>query len=345
MESGMTTITFFNNKGGVGKTSLVYHLAWMFAEMGQRVLVADFDPQANLTAMFLRMDEIEEIWEHDQRHTLHDALRPVFRGVGDIKAGGWAAIDKTSKLRLLVGDLELSIFEDSLSQEWPNCLASGDQQESAVRRTTAFGRLLTREAESFDADISLIDIGPNLGALNRVALLATDYVIVPVTPDLFSLQGLRNVGQRLAVWRSEWNERRKKFPKFDFTIPRGQMEPIGYIASRHSIKESEPVQAYARWLSRFPKEYRAAMGIPLQNVPNDIDKDSLCFARLKDYRSLMAMAQEARKPMFMLRSADGAIGGHYDAVRRCYEDFRKLADKIMIKIQREHAGRDNVLVP
>jgi cellulose biosynthesis protein BcsQ len=43
-------LTFFNNKGGVGKTSLVYHVAWMFSELWRRVLVADLDPQANLTA-------------------------------------------------------------------------------------------------------------------------------------------------------------------------------------------------------------------------------------------------------------------------------------------------------
>ena len=42
-------LTFFNNKGGVGKTSLVFHLAWMFAEMGKRVVAVDLDPQANLT--------------------------------------------------------------------------------------------------------------------------------------------------------------------------------------------------------------------------------------------------------------------------------------------------------
>jgi cellulose biosynthesis protein BcsQ len=46
----MTTsvVTFFNNKGGVGKASLVYHLAWMLSELDRRVLLADLDPQANL---------------------------------------------------------------------------------------------------------------------------------------------------------------------------------------------------------------------------------------------------------------------------------------------------------
>jgi hypothetical protein len=42
----------------------------------------------------------------------------------------------------------------------------------------------------------------------------------------------------------------------------------------------------------------------------------------------MAMAMEARKPIFFLKSADGAIGAHDDAVRSCYMDFQKLAGKI-----------------
>jgi cellulose biosynthesis protein BcsQ len=48
-------ITFFNNKGGVGKTSLVYHLSWMFSDLGMRTLAVDLDPQANLSSAFLRM--------------------------------------------------------------------------------------------------------------------------------------------------------------------------------------------------------------------------------------------------------------------------------------------------
>ena len=57
-------LTFFNNKGGVGKTSLIYHLAWMFASLGKRVVVADLDPQANITAAFLDEDRIESIWQN-----------------------------------------------------------------------------------------------------------------------------------------------------------------------------------------------------------------------------------------------------------------------------------------
>ena len=52
-------LTFFNNKGGVGKTSLVYRLAWMLFDTNHRVLVCDLDPQANLTAAFLDEDRLE----------------------------------------------------------------------------------------------------------------------------------------------------------------------------------------------------------------------------------------------------------------------------------------------
>ena len=58
-------LAFFNNKGGVGKTSLVYHLAWMLSEMGERVLTCDLDPQANLTASFLEEDQLESLWKDE----------------------------------------------------------------------------------------------------------------------------------------------------------------------------------------------------------------------------------------------------------------------------------------
>ena len=47
-------IAFFNNKGGVGKTSLVYHLSWMMRQQGISTLAVDADPQANLSAAFCR---------------------------------------------------------------------------------------------------------------------------------------------------------------------------------------------------------------------------------------------------------------------------------------------------
>jgi CO dehydrogenase nickel-insertion accessory protein CooC1 len=79
----MKTVTFFNNKGGVGKTSLVYHLAWMYSELGLKVLAVDLDPQANLSAMVLDEEILEQMWpEAEHLQTVFGAIRPIIRGVG-----------------------------------------------------------------------------------------------------------------------------------------------------------------------------------------------------------------------------------------------------------------------
>src|SRR5437899_106115 len=99
-------LTFFNNKGGVGKTSLVYHLSWMFTELGHRVLAADLDPQANLTSAFLNEDSLEEIWENgiNAANTVFRCIKPLL-GVGDIREADLVAV--SSHLALIPGDLAL----------------------------------------------------------------------------------------------------------------------------------------------------------------------------------------------------------------------------------------------
>lgn len=317
-------IAFFNNKGGVGKTSLVYHLAWMYRDLGLRVLAADFDPQANLTSAFLDEDRLEEIWlASDQPNTVFRCFQPLIRGIGDIADPVVEEID--DGLCLLNGDLQLSSFEDDLSAEWPGCL---DRKERSFRVISAFWRLLQTAAFQQQSDLVLIDLGPNLGAINRSALIAADYVVVPLSPDLFSLQGLKNLGPTLQRWRAEWEERIDKNPASDLRIPVGRMQPIGYIILQHAVRLDRPVKAFQRWIGRIPDTYNREV---LRKVdPDDIDikTDPNCLALLKNYQSLMPMAQEAHKPIFHLKPADGAIGSHIAAVQNVYWDFKQLAQNI-----------------
>lgn len=130
----------------------------------------------------------------------------------------------------------MSGFEDELSTQWPLCL---DGKERASRIISAFWRVFPRAAESRSADVILVDVGPNLRAIIRSALVAADHVAVPLAADLFSVQGTENLGPAPTV-----------------------------------------------------------------------DEDPYCLAQLKRVRSLMPLAQEARKPIFELRPVDGAFGGH-----------------------------------
>lgn len=323
-------VAFFNNKGGVGKTSLAYHLAWMFAEQGKRVVAADFDPQSNLSAAFLDEERLEGLWpEGSHPRTVFGSIEPLLRGVGDIAPAYVEPID--DNIGLVVGDLTLSSFEDELSAQWPGCL---DGKERSFRVISAFWRILDEVSRAQDADIVLVDVGPNLGAINRAILVAADHVVIPLAPDLFSLQGLRNLGPTLRRWRDGWGERLAKSPAPDLALPSGAMEPLGYVVQQHGVRLDRPVVAYSRWMARIPAEYRAAVlaegaladpGVTVQDDPH-------CLALLKHYHSLVPMAQEARKPLFLLKPADGAIGAHQRAVQRAYQDFAALAHQIMARL-------------
>jgi hypothetical protein len=106
------------------------------------------------------------------------------------------------------------------------------------------------------------------------------------------------------------------------------MRPVGYVLMRLAFRLDRTTKAHGRWIGRMPSEYKKSV-LDEPGVPPDLPiNDMNCLAELKDYRSLMAMAQDARKPMFMLTSADGAIGGHQKAVGDCYNDFFALAQKI-----------------
>jgi cellulose biosynthesis protein BcsQ len=297
----------------------------MYAELGVRVVAADLDPQANLTAAFIDEDRLEQLWpDGEHPDTIFGCIQPILKGTGDIAQPHIEMIVET--LGLIVGDLALSGFEDELSAQWPACV---DGKERAFRVISAFWRILDYAAQAHDSELLLVDVGPNLGAINRAALIAADHFVVPLSPDLFSLQGLRNLGPTLRRWRNEWQERVKKNPDpVHLTIPAGTMEPTGYVILQHAVRLDRPVRAYERWIGRIPKDFRQAV---LNQSGDDIPSahaDPYRLALLKHYRSLMPLAQEAHKPVFLLKPADGAIGAHLQAVHTAYSDFEELARKI-----------------
>jgi cellulose biosynthesis protein BcsQ len=331
-------LTFFNNKGGVGKTSLVFHLAWMFSEIGKRIVAIDLDPQANLTSAFLSEDDLETLWEGDisatTGRTVYHCVRPLTE-VGDILPPHTQRIN--SRLHLVPGDLALASFEDFLSQEWPDALDSGSLYRP-FRILSAFWQIAQHAAEQHSADLILADVGPNLGAINRSALLATDHVVIPLAADLFSLQGLRNLGPTLRNWRADWRKRLDNWPAPTFPLPAGAMAPLGYILMQHSERLSRPVKAYKRWADRIPSTYQQMIrGGARDLVDGPAEAD--CLARLKHYRSLVPMALEVRKPIFQLTAADGAIGNHAYAVKDAWSDFKALATAILSRIEEKTGTR------
>jgi len=318
-----TAIALFNNKGGVGKTTLTYHLAHMVARLGWRVLAVDLDPQANLTSAFFDEDELELFWDSESNDTILSSVAPLIRQLGDVQIP--SAQPAADRLWVVPGDLGLSSFEDRLSDAWPRSFLG---EEGAIRVTTSFHRIIRGCAAQVSADVVFLDVGPNLGAINRAALLASDNLVVPLAADLFSLQGLRNLGPTLREWRHAWHT--LALPRVPSTVgaPPGRMEPIGYVVLQHAVRLDRPVKAYDRWLRRIPTEFhRSVLGEAQPTVTSVSDPYQL--ASLRNYRSLMPLAQDARKPMFDLRAADGALGSTGRLVQTCYREFEDLAGRVM----------------
>lgn len=320
------TITFFNNKGGVGKTTTVYHVAWMLSELGIKTLAIDLDPQSNLTSMFLTDERLEQIYDGTNPDTIFDAITPIVNGDPAVPVH---IEEITDNLGVILGNLELSIFEDTLSDAWLKCL---NGEIYSFRITSIFKTIIDEAAQRFNARIILIDVGPNLGAINRAVSISSDYIIMPVASDLFSLQGIKNLGTTLNLWKRQWAQRKELKPQnLSVRIPENNTSPAGYIVMQYSAKESRPVKSYLKWANRIPKVFREfVLGIDNENM-YDIEADQNCIALLKHYRSLAPMSMEAHKPIFLLKPADGAIGAHAYAVQKSYNDFQNLTQKILEK--------------
>lgn len=327
----MQSVAFFNNKGGVGKTSLVYHLAWTFNDRGYRVLLADLDPQSNLSALCLPESRLEELWvdEEEKRRTIYGSVFPIKEELGDFSNVHIEAL--SSNLGLIVGDIRLSSFEERLTTKWPACL---DRQNNrpAFRVETAFYRIIGEAARQHGADIVLIDVGPNLGSINRSALIGADWIVTPIGADLFSIQGLRNLGPTFTNWRYEWQQRLDVAPDNRDDQPRGELRCAGYVVTQPNLYGGEVTKAYRRWMDDIPKEYAAILASIPKITALRAEEDEACLAIIRHYRSLMPLAHQSRKPIFHLRAADGALGAHAKSALAAGEDYGNFAAKLSEKI-------------
>jgi hypothetical protein len=275
-----------------------------------------------------------DIWEDSASpNTLFRCVQPLL-GVSDILSAKVVPI--SPQLSLIPGDLALSGFEDQLSEQWPKSMGDNNL-ERPFRVLTAFWQVVQKAASDFEADLILVDVGPHLGAINRSALIASDFVVIPLGADLYSLAGLRNLGPTLRSWRTLWKKRLDNWAAPSFALPLGSMKPLGYIAQQHGVRLSRPIKAYDRWLNKMPLEYRQSALDEHAELAPPIGEDPHCLAMLKHYHSLVPLAQEARKPMFFLKPADGAIGTHAYAAQSSYEDFHVLATTILERIAVESA--------
>ena len=239
----MKIVSLFNNKGGVGKTTLAFHLSWILSEMGKRVLIIDLDPQCNLTICGIHESNLENIWKEEDAfiddyekalgekseqelkeinskpRSIHYLLKPTEDGLDDLKDEELPpAIMLNGSLGLIPGRLTINRYENVISERWSQAYQG---VPLSIRTITRIRAIAEAYAQRDGYNFVLIDTSPSLGALNKVIISTVDGFIVPCLPDMFSLYGIRNIGNSLKQWKKEFDtifnliseEKRKRFPR------------------------------------------------------------------------------------------------------------------------------------
>jgi cellulose biosynthesis protein BcsQ len=326
----MKAIAVFNNKGGVGKTTLLCNLAAFLAKRrGLRVLVVDADPQCNATQSILKPDLVERIYEKGKDYTLWSFSAPIKSGKGYAETLTYFESEDFG-VGLVAGDPRMSLLEDLLSADW---LTSTAGQERGLRTTLMFSELLRR---CHEFDIVFFDMGPSLGAINRAVLLACDYFVVPASLDIFTIQAVKNISTALQDWRKKLAVGLGNIDldgaDVGANFPGWKLKFGGYVTQQYTFRrdalgQKQAVKAYERILRRLPLAIRT-------HVLKDYEGSNATAAAyelgsIPYFHSLVPLSQTSNKPIFELKGGDGVVGAHFAKVTEFEEVIGEVADNMI----------------
>lgn len=327
----MKAIAMFNNKGGVGKTTVLCNLAsWLSIHRGKKVLVIDADPQCNTTTYVLDDDEFLKVYYESNYFTLNDIVIPLKTRGAYIEKGKIEIIkSKGFGIDVIAGSPKLASSEDFLSGDWKDIKAS---EIRGIRSNMLFFDLL-RKCEEYD--YVFFDMGPSLGAINRSILLACDYFITPMSSDLFSILALENIGLSLSDWKNKFNSTLENLQPEDRDGLEGMRQEctirfLGYIYQQYITKtmngNKRIVNAYESILSQLPDKIRENLAVKINSdYTNNVEYE---LGSVPNFYSLIPMSQSAHKPVFALTNTDGVVGAHYQKVKEYGDIINKIVDAI-----------------
>lgn len=329
----MKAVAVFNNKGGVGKTTLLCNLAAYLAKRkGLKVLVVDADPQCNATQSVIKPEIVERIYSKNKDYTLWSFAQPIKSGKGYAQELKYFEPNEFG-FGLVAGDPRMALMEDLLSSDW---LASTGGQVRGLRTTLMFSELLNR-CKNFD--IVLFDMGPSLGAINRAVLLACDYFVVPASLDIFTLQAVSNISSSLRDWRKKLNIGLDNIEAGDDEISAGfegwRLKFGGYVTQQYTFRrdakgEKRAVKAYERILKKLPQVIGSDLLKEYEGIePAQVKKYLL--GSIPYFHSLVPLSQTSNKPIFELKGTDGVVGAHFAKVAEFEEVIGEVAHNFITR--------------
>lgn len=338
-EAGTRAICFFNNKGGVGKTTLVANLAAELSiSFGAKVLVVDADPQCNLSQYVLDEDQSLDIYRESDPASVFSVIRPISLGRGYSEVLPIRRADNFG-FDIIIGDPRLALQEDLLAGDWRDARGGGMR---GIRTSFVFSELV-RQAKKLKYDFVFFDMGPSLGAINRAVLLAMDFFVLPMSIDIFSIWAIKNIGSTVNVWRRELETGLKlaEEPKELEVLDIGwRLGFLGYVTQQHKertgyekltdddgseeIRVKRRVQAYEVIAASFPDEISKGLG--------DLLKSKSINPHLGDIRHLGSLAPRSQSQHVPMISVAGT--GSYTTLRKqARKLYREIARRYLQNLQ------------
>lgn len=334
-----TTISLFNHKGGVSKTTTAFNLGWMIASKGKRVLLVDCDPQCNLTGMvlgFRGITDLNAFYKTDKPRNIRDGLAPAFESrPTPIIAATCENVPKQDKMVLLPGHIGLAEYEVSLgiAQELTGSLPTLRNLPGALNY------LIDKTAENYSADFAIIDMSPSLGPVNQNLLMTSDFFIVPMNPDYFSAMAIDSLASVLPKWKA-WSLKAQSMAvlrEANYPFPQKDPKFLGTIIQKFRLRSNAPAKAFQDWIDEIEKGVKdrlipalrqADMLLPSGSYSNAGFAPEKPLIQLSDFNGLIALSQKHHVPIFALTDVQlEQVGVVLENTKKSMKMFKGLFSK------------------
>lgn len=293
-------ITLYNNKGGVSKTTTAFNLAvFLASELKKKILLVDCDPQSNLTELFFasqeNLDEPDAILPGT---SIYEALRPRLygdQGRIDAKAVNLVANSLYERLFLLRGDFELGMAETYFGQATAQAITENVNEKQTY---LVLHRLFTDLQRIHNFDHLIVDVGPSVGALTRLAVLSCDSFLMPTSPDRFCNQAISVLGRVLADWIRRHNQIIETFQSFGLETFPGNPCFLGAISQNFKTWAGRAKKSYLHWQETIANTIAQQFIIHDLISKRDGVENQPFIAEIRDVGPIAPIAQMFGRAMF-----------------------------------------------
>jgi chromosome partitioning protein len=297
-------VCMYNNKGGVSKTTTLFNLGALLAQKGARILLADCDPQCNLTELFFASyPDVDDPGTELPGTSIYSALLPRFRGEAGFIDPSTVDIVQSKiyeRLFLFRGDLEFSLAETYFGTAWNQAITENIHEKNTY---VALYKLLKSIGKTRGFDYILCDVGPSTGAITRSVVLVCDGIFLPLVPDRFCNQAVKLLGRVVRDWIIRHQQISETLKPFKIESFPGKPVFLGAIIQNFKIHSaSKAKQSYVKWQHSISKDIKDFLLSKEGIEPSPaVNPDDPYIATIRDVGPIAPVAQMFGRAMFDLQ--------------------------------------------